>query len=434
MKLGLCGLGTVASSLVKLLAHNSAEINRHLVEPVELVHLGARRDNPGCDTSQLHVSRDIFAVAEDPAVEVLVELIGGTDVARELLLRAIANGKHIVTANKALLAEHGNEIFEAAREKNVQVRFDAAVAGGIPVIRALTEGLAGNRIQQIAGIINGTGNFILTEMSDNGRDYASALADAQALGYAEADPTFDVEGIDAAQKLSILAALAYDIPFNADPCFTEGISRVAVQDIHYARELGYRIKHLGMAELTPEGIALRVHPALVAEDHLLSQVDDVMNAVYIRGDAVGSTLYYGPGAGGDATASAVLSDVISLARGHRVNYLSDSVAKNKTAFVGIEDTRSAFYLRIDVTNKAGVLSQITRCLGEQDISVEALHQSGPHEHRSTHSPKGRATAPVVLTTSVVVERDLVKAVRAIEALDLVVGEITTIRIAELDAI
>lgn len=441
MKIGLCGLGTVASSVVNILVANKDLINQRASTPVELAHIGARRDNPDCDTNEVKVSRDIFEVARDPEVEVLVELIGGTDTARELVVTAINNGKHVVTANKALMAEHGDEILSLAGEKGVQVRFEAAVAGGIPVVRALTEGLGANNISRIAGIINGTSNFILSEMGDHGRSYADALADAQQLGYAEADPTFDVEGIDAAQKLVILAALAFGLPFDVRHCFTEGISSLSVQDLRYARELGYHIKHLGLAAKTDAGVELRVHPALVEDSQLISQVNGVMNAVYIKDDMVGSTLYYGAGAGGNATASAILSDVISLARNQQMDYLASSITAGTgkgdrpaagTHYIDINDTENAYYLRINVTNKAGALSQITNCLGQQDISVDALHQSGAHEHRAERSADRSQTVPVVLTSSKVIESNMLKAVEAIKALHLVEGEITLLRIIDLE--
>jgi len=417
--------------VVNTLAANHDLINQRSNTSVELAHIGARRDNPACETAHVKVSRDIFEVARDPEIEVLIELIGGTDAARELVVTAINNGKHVVTANKALIAEYGDEILKLANEKGVQLRFEAAVAGGIPVIRALTEGLGANHITRIAGIINGTSNFILSEMSDHGRSYSDALADAQRLGYAEADPTFDVEGIDAAQKLVILAALAFGLRFDASHCFAEGISSLAVKDIRYARELGYHIKHLGLAVKTESGFELRVHPALVEDTQLLSQVNGVMNAVCIKGDRVGSTLYYGAGAGGDATASAVLSDVISLACNQQVNYLAN-VLSTEAKFLDISDTENAYYLRINVTNKAGALSQITNCLGQQDISVEALHQSGPHEHRPESSIEVSGTVPVVLTSSKVAESNMLKAVEAIKALHLVDGEITLLRIVDLE--
>jgi len=306
--------GTVGSGTYAVLTRNAAEIAARVGADIVVTEIGARRDNPNCDTGDVVINRDIFAVAENPNVDILVELIGGTTVAKELVLKAIANGKHVVTANKALIAEHGNEIFEAAAQQGVTVAFEAAVAGGIPIIKALREGLAGNKVQWLAGIINGTGNFILTEMRDKGRDFNDVLAEAQALGYAEADPTFDVEGIDAAHKLVILASLAFGIPLQFDKVYTEGISRIAQEDVVYAEELGYRIKHLGIARDTEKGIELRVHPTLIPEKRLIANVNGVMNAVLVQSDAVGPTLYYGAGAGSEPTASAVVADVVDVAR------------------------------------------------------------------------------------------------------------------------
>jgi len=328
VRVGICGLGTVGSGTYAVLTRNAAEIAARVGADIVVTEIGARRDNPNCDTGDVVINRDIFAVAENPNVDILVELIGGTTVAKELVLKAIANGKHVVTANKALIAEHGNEIFEAAAQQGVTVAFEAAVAGGIPIIKALREGLAGNKVQWLAGIINGTGNFILTEMRDKGRDFNDVLAEAQALGYAEADPTFDVEGIDAAHKLVILASLAFGIPLQFDKVYTEGISRIAQEDVVYAEELGYRIKHLGIARDTEKGIELRVHPTLIPEKRLIANVNGVMNAVLVQSDAVGPTLYYGAGAGSEPTASAVVADVVDVARTlsaephHRVPFLS----------------------------------------------------------------------------------------------------------------
>ncbi|NND67843.1 MAG: homoserine dehydrogenase, partial [Halioglobus sp.] len=314
VRIGLCGLGTVGGGTFRLLAENAELIAGRADVPVAVVCVGARRDNPDCPVGDVRVSRDIFDVASDPEVDILVELIGGTDTAKELVEAAIDNGKHVVTANKALIAEHGNALFARAAEKGVSLRFEAAVAGGIPIIKALREGLAGNRIEWLAGIINGTTNFILTEMRDKGRAFSDVLAEAQELGYAEADPTFDVEGIDAAHKLAILAALAFGTPLNMDAVFAEGITGLTPQDVDFAQELGYRIKHLGIARQSAEGVELRVHPTLIPRRRLLANVDGVKNAVLVEGDAVGPTLYYGAGAGAEPTASAVVADLVDLAR------------------------------------------------------------------------------------------------------------------------
>ena len=301
VKIGIVGLGTVGGGALNLLQANAAEISRRTGRDIVVTHVGARRDYPQYNLSGITVSRDIFAVVNDPEVDIVVEVIGGTTTARELVLQAIANGKHVVTANKALLAQYGNEIFAAAEAKSVFVAFEAAVAGGVPIIKVLREGLAGNRIDWLAGIINGTGNFILTEMREKGRDFADVLQEAQALGYAEADPTFDVEGIDAAHKLTILASIAFGIPLQFDKVYTEGITKLTREDVSYAEELGFRIKHLGVARRTAEGIELRVHPTLIPQERLIANVNGVKNAVLVQSDAVGSTLYYGAGAGAGAT-------------------------------------------------------------------------------------------------------------------------------------
>ena len=314
IKVGLCGLGTVGGGTFNVLQRNCEQINARAGSNLQITHVGARRDNPDVDTSGVKVSRDIFDVVRDAEIDIVVELIGGTDVAKKLVMEAISNGKHVVTANKALIAEAGEEIFSAARAQGVVVAYEAAVAGGIPIIKAMREGLAANAIEWVAGIINGTGNFILTEMGDKGRDFADVLKEAQQLGYAEADPTFDVEGIDAAHKLVILASLAFAMPLEVDKIFTEGISKVETRDIDYADELGYRIKHLGIARKTAAGIELRVHPTLIPKERVIANVNGVMNAVMVWGDAVGPTLYNGPGAGSEPTASSVIADIVDIAR------------------------------------------------------------------------------------------------------------------------
>lgn len=420
LKIGLCGLGTVASGVVNVLQRNGDLISERASSGLTLQHVGARRDNPNCDISGIEISRDIFAVADDENVDVVVELIGGTTTALDLVLRAIENGKHIVTANKALIATHGNRILKAAAENNVSVSFEAAVAGGIPIIKALREGLSANRIHSIAGIINGTGNFILTEMRDKSRSFADALADAQALGYAEADPTFDVEGIDAAQKLVILSALAFSTEFDADACFTEGIGALQVDDIKYAESMGYRVKHLGIAKHTSTGLELRVHPCLVPETELLASVSGVMNAVAVQGDAVGNTLYYGPGAGSEPTASAVVADLVDLAAaiaGGREQFAN--VREFKDVPIREMDTvQTPWYLRVPVEDKAGVLSDITQTLGDSGISIQAMQQPD--------SVDGQAQ--LILTTNTVAQRSFHDALEKIRALDCVVGELAAVRI------
>jgi len=430
VKIGLCGLGTVGSGTVNVLQRNLQVINARAGCSLEIAQVGARRDNPACDLGDIPVTRDIFEVAENPDIDILIELIGGTTTARELLLKAIANGKHVVTANKALIAEHGNELFEAAKEKGVTVAFEAAVAGGIPIIKAIREGLSANRIQWLAGIINGTGNFILTEMRDKGRAFEDVLTEAQQKGYAEADPTFDVEGIDAAHKLVILASLAFGIPLQFDKVFTEGISELETQDVAYARQLGYQIKHLGFARRNNGGIELRVHPTLIPEKRLLANVDGVMNAVLMKGDAVGPTLYYGPGAGAEPTASAVIADVVDLARTltadpeHRVPHLGFQPEQlNDFEVLPIERVETAYYLRITALDVPGVLSKITMILSDADISIEAVIQKEADE--------GEDHVPLIILTDRAIEGKLDEAVDKIQSLSTTKGEVVRIRVESL---
>jgi homoserine dehydrogenase len=431
VKIGICGLGTVGSGTFDVMHRNAWEISARSQAAVEVIHVGARRDNPACDTGDTRVSRDIFEVARDPQVQILVELIGGTTVARELVEEAIRAGKHIVTANKALIAEFGNEIFTLAEQHGVCVRYEAAVAGGIPIIKALREGLAGNRIEWLAGIINGTGNFILTEMRDKGREFADVLAEAQALGYAEADPTFDVEGIDAAHKLVILASLAFGTPLQFESVYTEGITRLTPQDVDYAEELGYRIKHLGVAKQNGEGFELRVHPTLIPEKRLLANVNGVKNAVLVEGDAVGPTLYYGAGAGGEPTASAVVADIIDLARDISAGQLnrvpSLGVAPDRLRdlpVVPMAEVKTPWYLRMEAEDRPGVMSKVATILGDQSISIEALIQKAPAE--------GETRVPVIVLTNTASQGLIDEAVQAIEALDTITGEVTRIRVETLD--
>ncbi|HFE32074.1 MAG TPA: homoserine dehydrogenase, partial [Gammaproteobacteria bacterium] len=355
----------------------------------------------------------------------------GDGLARELVLAAIDNGKHVVTANKALIAKHGNEIFARAQEKGVMVAFEAAVAGGIPIIKAVREGLAANRVEWLAGIINGTGNFILTEMRDKGRDFADVLAEAQALGYAEADPTFDVEGIDAAHKLTILASIAFGIPLQFEACFTEGITKITREDVSYAEELGYRIKHLGVARRTAAGVELRVHPTLIPERRLIANVDGVMNAVLVKGDAVGPTLYYGAGAGAEPTASAVVADLVDVTRTltadpeNRVPHLAfQPDALSDLPILPVAEIETAYYLRLQAADKPGVLADVTRLLGDSGISIEAILQK---------EPVGDSEATVIILTHRVQEAKMDYAMGAIEALDSISGSIMRIRLEALDA-
>ena len=432
VKVGLLGLGTVGGGTMNVLHRNAAEISRRAGRDIIVSHAAAREYDPaGIDgLENVTISDDAFAVVRDPDVDVVVELIGGYSPAKELVLEAIANGKHVVTANKALIALHGNEIFSAAQKKGVTVAFEAAVAGGIPIIKALREGLAANHIEWIAGIINGTGNFILTEMRDKGRDFADVLKEAQELGYAEADPTFDVEGIDAAHKLTILASLAFGIPLQFDACYTEGIGKIEAQDVEYAEELGYRIKHLGVTRHTTDGVELRVHPTLIPERRLIANVDGVMNAVLVKGDAVGPTLYYGAGAGSLPTASAVVADVIDIARAltvdpdSRVPHLAFQPDElSDFPVLGMDQVETAYYLRLSVEDKAGVLAKVTGILGESGISIEAVKQKEPLD--------GETVVPLVMLTHRVLEGDMNRALALIESMDTV-KSVSRIRVEYLD--
>ena len=430
VKIGICGLGVVGAGTFNLLSANRHTINEHAGREIEVLCVGARRDNTACDLSDVSVERDIFAVLETD-VDIVVELIGGTTVAKDLVLKAIAKGKHVVTANKALIAEYGNEVFAAARRQGVQVAFEAGVAGGIPIIKGLREGLAANNIEWVAGIINGTGNFILSEMRDKGRDFADVLAEAQALGYAESDPTFDIEGIDAAHKLVILASIAFGMPLRFDAVYTEGIGSLEREDVVYAQELGYRIKHLGIAKRRQTGVELRVHPTLVPENRLIAQVDGVMNAVMVHGDAVGSTLYYGAGAGAGPTASAVVADIIDLARNidaqpdQFVPHLgfADNSLKD-LAVLGIEEVETACYLRVSVLDKPGVLSSIATIMSAQGISIEAIIQKEPQP--------GQDHVPLIMLSNQNNERNLRDAIDSIEQLETVAGKVVHIRVESLD--
>lgn len=430
IKVGICGLGTVGSGTFNVLKRNSEVISARAGCSIVVEQVGARRENPSCPTGAIAVTNDVFAVAENPNIQILVELIGGTTTARELVMRAINNGKHVVTANKALIAQHGNEIFAAAQARGVSVAFEAAVAGGIPVIKAIREGLAANRIEWLAGIINGTSNFILTEMREKGRSFADVLKEAQALGYAEADPTFDVEGIDASHKLMILASIAFGIPLQFNKVYTEGITRIAPIDVEYAEQLGYRIKSLGIARRTEKGIELRVHPTLIPEKRLIANVNGVMNAVLVKGDAGGPSLYYGPGAGSEPTASAVIADIVDVARTlntdpkHRVPYLAfQSNALDGTPVLGIDDVVSSYYLRISAHDKPGVLSRVAQILSDLGISIEALIQKEPAANQNH--------VPVIILTNRTQERLVASAIAQIEALDSIDGEVVRIRVESL---
>jgi homoserine dehydrogenase len=434
VRVGLLGLGTVGCGTVNVLRRNGEEIMRRAGRGIHVTHAAARDlDRPRiCDTSDIKLTASPAEIVDNPDIQVVVELIGGCGVARELVLRAIANGKHVVTANKALIALHGNEIFAAAQDRGVMVAFEAAVAGGIPIIKAIREGLAGNQIEWLAGIINGTGNFILTEMRDKGRDFADVLAEAQRLGYAEADPTFDVEGIDAAHKLTILASIAFGIPLQFEKVYTEGISRVTREDVGFAEQFGYRIKHLGVARRSEAGVELRVHPTLIPYRRLIANVDGVMNAVLVKGDAVGLTLYYGAGAGAEPTASAVVADLVDVVRTltsdpeNRVPHLAfqpDALAD--LPILPMEEVETAYYLRLQATDRPGVLADVTRILGELGISIEAILQKEP--------AAGAHDVPVILLTHQVRERHMNEAIRRIEGLEAIRAPVTRIRLETLSS-
>jgi homoserine dehydrogenase len=431
VNIGICGLGTVGSGTVNVILRNQAEIAARTGCAIRIVQVAARRQNPNCDLTGIAFTQDLFAVADNPEIDIFVELVGGTDIAKELIERAIANGKHVVTANKALIAQYGNELFQKAHEKGVSIAYEAAVAGGIPIIRSLREGLSANRIEWLAGIINGTGNFILTEMREKGRAFEDVLKEAQALGYAEADPTYDVEGIDAAHKLVILASLAFGMPLQFDKVYIEGISKISPVDVAFAGELGYRIKHLGIARKHLDGnVELRVHPTLIPERRLIANVDGVANAVVVKGDAVGPTLYYGPGAGSEPTASAVISDIMDISRTlsihpeARVPYLGtkfDSLKEHPV--LPIEAIQTSYYLRLSAMDKPGVLSKITQILSDVGISIEALIQKQPW--------KGETEVPVILLTNRVRESDINRAIAQIEQLDTVGQKVVKIRVESL---
>ena len=431
VNIGICGLGTVGGGTLNVLRDNAELITARAAARLQVIHVGARHDSPACDLAGIRVSRDIFEVARDPEVDILVGLIGGTTVARELVEAAIIAGKHVVTANKALIAEFGNEIFALAEKHCVEVRYEAAIAGGIPIVKALREGLAANRIEWLAGIINGTGNYILTEMRDRGREFADVLAEAQALGYAEADPAFDVEGTDAAHKLVILASLAFAIPLQFDAVYTEGITELTTQDVGYALELGYIIKHLGIAKRTDEGVELRVHPTLIPDDLLLADVDGVKNAILVEGSAVGSTLYYGAGAGARPTASAVVADLIDLARdvgvdvNARLPALGVALADLRSLpIIPIEKVKTPWYLRMEVEDKPGVLSKVASIFSEQGISIEALIQRAPGQ--------GQTLVSLIVLTNKAPQDSVDIAVCEIEALETINGKVTRIRVEALD--
>ncbi len=433
VKLGLLGVGTVGASTAMVLKNNAAEIARRAGRKIEIIQASRRSVASGMPAGSGDISlvEDPFAVVNNPEIDIVIELIGGYDPALELVMRAIDNGKHVVTANKALIALHGNEIFAAAQQNGVNVVFEAAVAGGIPIIKSIREGLSANHIQSVAGIINGTGNFILTEMRDKGRDFNDVLREAQELGYAEADPTFDVEGIDAAHKLCILGSIAFGIPLQFDAVYTEGISDVSTEDVIYANQLGYRIKHLGVARRTEAGIEMRVHPTLIPEKRLIANVDGVMNAVLVQADRLGPSLYYGAGAGADPTASAVIADIIDVARTittdaqNRVPHLAfqpDQIVD--IPILPITEIQTAYYLRMRVDDRPGVLAEITRVMGDKEISIEAVLQKEPET--------GVTQATIIMLTQKIREHQMVDAIDEIKQLEAVHGDVHRIRVETLD--
>ena len=432
INVGLLGIGTVGGGTFEVLSRNQEEITRRAGRGI-VISMVADKDLKRARKlvgKTAKVTDDAFKVVSDPGIDIVVELIGGTRIARDLVMAAIKNGKHVVTANKALLANYGNEIFAAARKHGVMVAFEAAVAGGIPIIKALREGLTANRIEWIAGIINGTSNFILSEMREKGSSFDSVLAEAQRLGYAEADPTFDIEGVDAAHKLTIIAAISFGIPMRFKDAYTEGISKLTAADIRYAEELGYRIKLLGITRRTPKGIELRVHPTLIPARRLIANVEGVMNAILVKGDAVGPTLYYGAGAGAYPTASAVIADLVDVTRmhtadpEHRVPHLAFQPDRmSNVPILPISEVETAYYLRMRVHDQPGVLADITRILAKGSISIDAMVQKEP--------PKGEAHADIIMLTHLTVEKRINAAIAAIEKLKVVVGKVTRIRMEPL---
>ncbi|MBK6603344.1 MAG: homoserine dehydrogenase [Betaproteobacteria bacterium] len=435
LQVGLLGMGTVGMGTWKVLRRNEEEIARRAGRPIRITWIAERALDVAREATRgvtdVNLTNDAEVVLAHPDIDIVVELIGGIEPAKTFVLKAIANGKHVVTANKALLARHGTEIFAAAHAKGVMVAFEGAVAGGIPIVKALREGLTANRLEWIAGIINGTSNFILSEMRARGAPFAEVLKEAQARGYAEADPTFDIEGIDAAHKLTIMASIAFGVPMQFEKCYTEGISKLTREDIRYAEELGYRIKLLGITRRTPAGIELRVHPTLIPARRLIANVEGVMNAVLVKGDAVGATLYYGAGAGAEPTASAVIADLVDVTRmhtadpEHRVPHLAFQPDQlSDTPFLPMAEVETGYYLRMRVDDKPGVLADITRILADRDISIDAMIQKEPSE--------GEAQTDIILLTHRTREKNVVAALGAIESLPTVAGPVIRIRLEELN--
>jgi homoserine dehydrogenase len=425
LRIGLCGLGTVGQGVIQLLSRNQASIERQAGRPIRLVRVASRTAKPLVDLSGAAFSTDVFDVVRDPDVDLVVELIGGDAVPAELLNEAIRHGKHFVTANKAMIAIHGDALLPRAQEAGISIGFEAAVGGGIPIIKTLREALAANSVNWVAGIINGTSNFILSAMTGKGASFEDALTEAQALGYAEADPTFDVEGVDAAHKIAILSALAFDTTIALSSVYTEGINGVTAEDIDYAARLGYRIKHLGIARRSPAGVETRVHPVLIPDGRLLAKVEGVMNAVVVNSDAIGSSLYYGPGAGALPTASAVLADVIDIACNRTTRPLRLPSAGQR---LGIADIETACYLRIPAVDQPGVLAKVAQILSHHAISIEAVIQ----REQAIRTTGATSWVPVIILTHRVREHSMNQALAAIQALPEVVGQIARIRVEPLD--
>ncbi|MES2000577.1 MAG: homoserine dehydrogenase [Pseudomonadota bacterium] len=432
MNVGLLGLGTVGGGTLTVLRRNAAEITRRAGREIRVTMAAVRNLDKAAHFAapDMQLTLDPFAVVNHPDIDIVVEMIGGSSPAKELILQAIENGKHVVTANKALIANHGTEIFAAAQRKGVMVAFEAAVGGGIPIIKAIREGLTANRIEWIAGIINGTTNFILTEMRDKGAGFDEMLKEAQRLGYAEADPTFDVEGIDAAHKLAIMSAIAFGVPMQFDRAYIEGISQLTGEDVKYAEQLGYRIKLLGITKRTDKGIELRVHPALIPARRLIANVDGAMNAILVKGDAVGVTMYYGAGAGAEPTASSVVADLVDVTRMHtadphnRVPHLAfqpDALSDEKV--MAMDEVRTAYYLRLCALDRPGVLADVTRILADLNISIDAMMQKEPAE--------GEEQVDIIILTHQSLEKNVNAAMAKIEALPAIKGKIARIRLEEL---
>ena len=433
VQIGIIGLGTVGAGTVNLLDKNAEEITRRAGRQINIkaVAVNDTTKQRACDISDFKLTDDPFEVTDDPQIDLIVELMGGESTAREVALRALEHDKHIVTANKALIAVHGNDIFDVAMKKGLVVAFEAAVAGGISIIKVLREGLTGNRIERVIGIVNGTTNFILSEMHKKASPFSKVLAEAQRLGYAESDPSFDIEGIDAAHKLTILASIAFGIPLDFDSVFVEGITDIHQQDIAYAKEFGYSIKHLGIAKQHKGKIELRVHPCLIPADHLLANVDGVMNAILVHGDAVGPTLHYGAGAGANPTASSVVADIVDVVRTlttdpeNRVPHLAfqpGQLSHNKCGSIG--DVETAYYLRLLALDRPGVLADIARILGEHKISIDSIRQKG--------TSSGDEPVSIVILTHRTIESQMSRAIPELEGLTTIREKVVRIRIETID--